>query len=326
MHISFTFLVPIFIFKKDNINDVGECVKDGIHMIIGLRMKHGAQMVLRDLMLKEIGNVLHDMRSVLCQDNTPDMILDEGICRGDVGWQMYGSSKPGHEAYKLTSYYQVRYMEKEDSDVELDSDDEEETGADAMDFECKIKDIADWEECSDGLGKIYYFNTKTNESRWEKPQFLQAGIKLKRGPGFDGMRIGRLENVEDWEECRDATGNNYYYNNKNGKSQWTRPRFRNEGDHPKKGMGFGDAHEEHLEDENHGHGTAKRSDWHEHKDNAGRVYWYNDKTGESQWLQPHFMSEDEEIELHHQEMEEQRALCEDSRHDPKLKMLSKVHQ
>ena len=167
-----------------------------------------------------------------------------------------------------------------------------------------LEDIADWEECSDGLGKIYYFNTKTNESRWEKPQFLQAGIKLKRGPGFDGMRIGRLENVEDWEECRDATGNNYYYNNKNGKSQWTRPRFRNEGDHPKKGMGFGDAHEEHLEDENHGHGTAKRSDWHEHKDNAGRVYWYNDKTGESQWLQPHFMSEDEEIELHHQEMEE----------------------
>ena len=150
---------PIFIFKKDNINDVGELVKDGIHMIVGLRMKHGAQMVLRDLMLKEIGNVLHDMRDVLCNDNTPDMILDEGICRGDVGWQMYGSSKPGHEAYKLTSYYQVRYMEKEDSDVELDSDDEEETGADAMDFECKIKDIADWE--GNNLVKLFSLRKKS---------------------------------------------------------------------------------------------------------------------------------------------------------------------
>ena len=46
---------PIFIFKRDNVNDVGSCVKDGIQIIIGVKMKHGAQMVLRDMMLKDIG-------------------------------------------------------------------------------------------------------------------------------------------------------------------------------------------------------------------------------------------------------------------------------
>ena len=168
-----------------------------------------------------------------------------------------------------------------------------------------LEDIYDWEECGDGLGKTYFFNKKTNESRWSKPQFLQAGVKVPKGPGLDGMRIGRLENVDDWEECKDALGSVYYYNQKSGKSQWIRPRFKHDDDHPKKGMGFGDAQETAVtkEDLNNG-GTEKRADWHEHKDGHGRVYWYNDKKGTSQWIQPHFMSEDVEIELHHQWMEE----------------------
>ena len=130
-------------------------------------------------------------------------------------------------------------------------------------------------------------------------------MKVPKGPGLDGMRIGRLENVDDWEECKDALGSVYYYNQKSGKSQWIRPRFKHDDDHPKKGMGFGDAQETAVtkEDLNNG-GTEKRADWHEHKDGHGRVYWYNDKKGTSQWIQPHFMSEDVEIELHHQWMEE----------------------
>ena len=119
---------PLFVFTKDNVNDIGECVKDGIHMLAGIRMKHGVQMVLRDLLLKDIGHVLYDMRKNLCEDNTPDKIIDEGISKGEVGWQMYGSSKPGHEAYKLTGCYQVRYSPKEESDVEFSgSEDDEES-------------------------------------------------------------------------------------------------------------------------------------------------------------------------------------------------------
>ena len=49
----------------------------------------------------------------------------KGISKGEVGWQMYGSSKPGHEAYELTKCYSIRYTQKEDSDMEMDSDEEE---------------------------------------------------------------------------------------------------------------------------------------------------------------------------------------------------------
>ena len=118
------------------------------------------------------------------------------------------------------------------------------------------------------------------------------------------MRVGRLENVDDWEECGDGTGATYYYNSKTGKSQWIRPRFQNDTDHPKKGKGFGDALEDHDGHEMHNKGEEKRSDWHEQTDDRGRIYWYNDKTGKSQWLQPYFMSEEREIELHANEREQ----------------------
>ncbi len=171
----------------------------------------------------------------------------------------------------------------------------------------QLEDVNDWEECSDGLGKTYWFNTKTNISQWDKPQFQQANVRPKKGPGFDGMRVGRLEKVEDWEECDDGTGATYYYNSKTGKSQWIRPRFNNDTDHPKKGKGFGDALNEHNDHEMHNKGEEKRADWHEHVDESGRTYWYNDKTGNSQWLQPHFMSEEREVELHARDMEEKLA-------------------
>ena len=155
----------------------------------------------------------------------------------------------------------------------------------------KLEDINDWEECSDGLGKTYWFNIKKNTSQWDKPQFAQANMKAKKGPGFDGMRVGRLENVDDWEECSDGTGATYYYNSKTGKSQWIRPRFQNDTDHPRKGKGFGDALKDHEDHEMHNKGEEKRSDWHEQKDDSGRTYCYNDKNAKSQCLHQQFMSE-----------------------------------
>tara|TARA_B100001093_G_scaffold518604_1_gene604069 strand:- start:2248 stop:5145 length:2898 start_codon:yes stop_codon:yes gene_type:complete len=155
---------PLFVFYKDNINDVGNCVKDGIHMIIGLKMKHSTQILLRETILKEIGVVLEDIRSTLCKDNTPEMIIDEGVCRGEVGWQMYGSSKPGHEAYKLRSYYQIRFTKLEDDDDIDFSDDDCEEGEEetTMDFEAELKDIKDWN--GNNLVKLFSLRRKG----WQK--------------------------------------------------------------------------------------------------------------------------------------------------------------
>ena len=91
-------------FEKPNIVTKDDIVKDGIHMIIGLHLKHDQQMLLRKHVLTCIGpQILDD----LCLENTPDNVLDEAITSGRNNWMMYGSRKPNNEAYELTYYYKI---------------------------------------------------------------------------------------------------------------------------------------------------------------------------------------------------------------------------
>lgn len=92
---------PIFIMEKPNINRVVEKqeTKDGIHIIIGIQMDRVLQTILREKVLDKIADYCD-----LPLTNDWSSILDEGISKGCVNWQMYGSQKPGHEAYKLTYY------------------------------------------------------------------------------------------------------------------------------------------------------------------------------------------------------------------------------
>ena len=99
---------PVYIFEKPNVNRLsdGSLTKDGIHMIIGIQMDHILQMMLRDKIVENIGDYW-DMPII----NSWDAVLDEGISKGITNWQMYGSRKPGHEAYELTQYYMITYCE-----------------------------------------------------------------------------------------------------------------------------------------------------------------------------------------------------------------------
>lgn len=92
---------PIFIMEKPNVNRIADkqITKDGIHMIIGIQMDNTLQTMLRDKILEQIGDIWE-----LPLKNEWNEVLDEGISGGYTNWQMYGSQKPGHEAYKLTYY------------------------------------------------------------------------------------------------------------------------------------------------------------------------------------------------------------------------------
>lgn len=92
---------PIFIMEKPNVNRVAEkqITKDGIHMIIGIQMDHILQTMLREKILEQLGDVWE-----LPLTNSWEQVLDDGISKGTTNWQMYGSQKPGNEAYKLTYY------------------------------------------------------------------------------------------------------------------------------------------------------------------------------------------------------------------------------
>jgi P4 family phage/plasmid primase-like protien len=96
----------VFIFEKSNVNRLadGSLTKDGIHMIIGIQMDHTMQLMLREKVLEKLPEAW-DLPFI----NTWDSILDEGISKGKTGWQLYGSRKPGHEAYELTQHFSISF-------------------------------------------------------------------------------------------------------------------------------------------------------------------------------------------------------------------------
>ncbi len=103
---------PIFVMEKSTVNRVVDksITKDGIHMIIGIQMDHVLQMMLRDKILQKLGDVWE-----LPLKNDWASVLDEGISKGVTNWQLYGSQKPGNEAYKL-SYFVVAELDTVDNE------------------------------------------------------------------------------------------------------------------------------------------------------------------------------------------------------------------
>lgn len=118
---------PIYIFEKPNVNRLedGSLTKDGIHMIIGLQVEHAVQLKIREKMMEELPEHWADLPLI----NGWDSVLDEGISKGTTGWTLYGSRKPGCEAYELTQHYIIRF-DPHDSNFSLDE-------VDVADFDLK---------------------------------------------------------------------------------------------------------------------------------------------------------------------------------------------
>jgi len=97
---------PVYVFEKPEVNRLtdGSLTKDGVHIIIGLQMNHIMQMMLREKVVSKIGDIWE-----LPIINTWDAVFDEGISKGTTNWQLYGSRKPGNQAYELTQYYMVEF-------------------------------------------------------------------------------------------------------------------------------------------------------------------------------------------------------------------------
>jgi P4 family phage/plasmid primase-like protien len=103
---------PIFVMEKPHVNRVADKqhTKDGIHIIIGIQMDAVLQMILRDKILEKIGDIWE-----LPLTNDWSTVLDDGISKGCTNWQLYGSQKPGNEAYRIT-YYLTAAFDAKDND------------------------------------------------------------------------------------------------------------------------------------------------------------------------------------------------------------------
>jgi len=99
--------IDVFVLEKSLVNILEDKTKDGIHIIFGIKMHKGLQIVLRDLIIKEINNIWHDLPLT----NSWENVFDLGVTKGQVNWQMYGSRKPGNLAYMIKYHYIISYKE-----------------------------------------------------------------------------------------------------------------------------------------------------------------------------------------------------------------------
>ena len=100
----------IYVMEKPDINpvknaDTGlvEFVKDGIHIIIGVNADRNTQQMLREAVIEKIKQ--DELWAKVPITNDWDKVFDLSISAGHANWQLYGSCKPGHKAYRLTGVH-----------------------------------------------------------------------------------------------------------------------------------------------------------------------------------------------------------------------------
>lgn len=105
--------IEVFVMEKNDVNQLENKTKDGIHMIIGVQMHKALQVVLRKKVLPELKSIWEDLPIT----NSWEDVLDEGVTKGFVNWQIYGSRKPAHQTY-LIKYHFVLAFAKNDIEIE----------------------------------------------------------------------------------------------------------------------------------------------------------------------------------------------------------------
>ena len=102
--------VQVFVLEKSKVNQTDQHIKDGIHFIFGVNMHRCAKEMLRRRILARIGDVWKSLESALTND-WPS-VLDHNVMIGGTAWQLIGSRKPRHEAYRHTFTYHADCADK----------------------------------------------------------------------------------------------------------------------------------------------------------------------------------------------------------------------
>ena len=89
--------IMFYIFEKPHVNLLEDKTKDGIHVIINIDCDVSTKLLFRKYLLNEVSMIWNDLPLT----NTWENVIDEGVLKGSCNWTLYGSRKPGNEAYEL---------------------------------------------------------------------------------------------------------------------------------------------------------------------------------------------------------------------------------
>ncbi|GMH77456.1 hypothetical protein TrST_g9206 [Triparma strigata] len=133
----------------------------------------------------------------------------------------------------------------------------------------RIKKIGEWIQYTGGMGKTFYFNEKTYEFQWEKPEEVSAAGENGGGGGGGGKEEGEGGLVD-----KPA-------NSSPSKSKQPSPQKNSKQEKAKKALARAQREKARLLQE-----------WSTYRDpNSGMTFWHNNMTGESLWEPPPGLAE-----------------------------------
>ncbi len=104
--------INIYVMEKSEVNMLDDKTKDGIHMLFSVNTDPTTQHMIRNEVLKQIGDTW-----TLPLTNTWDDVLDECITKKTTNWQLFGSRKPGNKCYMLSYVYEVSKNDDGEMDI-----------------------------------------------------------------------------------------------------------------------------------------------------------------------------------------------------------------
>ena len=106
--------IEFYVFEKEDVNCLDNVTKDGIHIMINIIADFATKLLLRNYLLENINDIWEDLPLT----NDWNSVIDEGVMKGNAGWQLYGSRKPGNQPYKLKYLFET--ITKNDS-IEIET-------------------------------------------------------------------------------------------------------------------------------------------------------------------------------------------------------------
>lgn len=193
--------IEVFVMEKSDVNVLDTLTKDGIHIIIGVKMHKAQQVMLRKRVLVDLKNMWDDLPIT----NSWEDVLDEGVTRAFCNWQMYGSRKPGNQAYLIKKHFHLNRIDDswDIEEKEITSFSTEKyieklsaryTGYDG--FPLKEKYTKEFEETNETLSK---------RETSLKPSGNKGKYTLKILPDAKPMYSGILGNTVEYHDIENAS-------------------------------------------------------------------------------------------------------------------------